>query len=200
MSDTSDGSLAYKVYRGAEIAPVIGDLAALRIAVFREWPYLYDGDAAYESAYLQSYTADGTILVAAYAGDRMVGASTGMPLSHHADDFAQAFAGRDPALERVFYCAESVLLPACRGRGAYRRFFAEREAEARAQGFAFAAFCAVVRPEDHPARPADARPLDPVWRSYGYAPHRDAVARFSWTDLGASAPSEKPLQFWIKRL
>ena len=39
------------------IAEAIDALASLRIAVFREWPYLYDGDAAYEREYLAEFAA-----------------------------------------------------------------------------------------------------------------------------------------------
>jgi len=41
---------------GPAIGERIADVARLRIAVFRDWPYLYDGDAAYEAHYLQTYT------------------------------------------------------------------------------------------------------------------------------------------------
>ena len=40
---------------GTAVAPYLDDVARLRIAVFREWPYLYAGDAAYEATYLQAY-------------------------------------------------------------------------------------------------------------------------------------------------
>ena len=33
---------------GADVRRHLDAVAALRIAVFRDWPYLYDGDAAYE--------------------------------------------------------------------------------------------------------------------------------------------------------
>ena len=41
--------------RGQAIAPYIDDLAQLRITVFREFPYLYDGTTEYEARYLQTY-------------------------------------------------------------------------------------------------------------------------------------------------
>lgn len=44
-----------EVLRSAEISRAVERLAALRIAVFRDWPYLYDGDSAYESRCLQRY-------------------------------------------------------------------------------------------------------------------------------------------------
>lgn len=186
---------------GAALDAALDDVARLRIAVFRDFPYLYDGDAAYERRYLEPYrTSPGALLVGAFDGERLVGAATGTPMEDHAEDFAAAFAGQDIPLTDIFYCAESVLLPAYRGRGLGHRFFDAREDHARRMGRRFVAFCAVQRPHDHPARPADYRPLDPFWRKRGYAPLPGAVAGFAWKDLGESAETRKPMQFWIRRL
>ena len=186
---------------GAALDAALEDVAHLRITVFRDWPYLYDGDLAYERRYLQAYrNSDRAILVGAFDGDRLVGASTGAPLFDHAGDFAAAFDGLGYDLNAVFYCAESVLLPACRGRGIGHRFFDLREAHARDLGFAHSAFCAVVRPPAHPARSPEYHPLDAFWRARGYAPLEGAVAQFPWRDLGTSEETMKPLQFWIRAL
>ena len=103
-------------------------------------------------------------------------------------------------MKDIFYLAESVLLPAYRGRGAYHGFFAQRETHAKALGFTYATFCGVIRPDDHPRRPAGYQPLDPVWRRFGYAPLQGAVAHFRWRDIGATGETAKPLQVWIKPL
>jgi len=42
-------SIAVRRLTGAKIGAALGDLAQLRIAVFAAYPYLYDGDAAYEA-------------------------------------------------------------------------------------------------------------------------------------------------------
>ena len=77
----------------------------------------------------------------------------------------------------IFYCGESVLEPAYRGHGIGHRFFDLREAHARALGgFRSITFCAVVRPPDHPQRPAEYRPLDAFWRKRGYAPVDGLIA------------------------
>jgi len=39
---------------GADLERWISELARLRIRVFRDWPYLYDGDADYEARYLRT--------------------------------------------------------------------------------------------------------------------------------------------------
>ena len=194
-------TLRFETCTGPAIAPLIGDLARLRITVFRDYPYLYDGDAAYEASYLARYAeTPSAVVVIARDGDTVVGAATGMASEDSADDFAfpLSSAGLDPS--DVFYCAESVLLAAYRGQGAGQVFFEAREAHARALGRRYSVFAAVVRPEDHPSRPVEYRPLDGFWRKRGYSPLHGAKAAFDWTDLGDREPSTKSLQFWMKDL
>lgn len=184
-----------------ELRAAIPQIARLRITVFRDWPYLYDGDMAYEEAYLRPYLESAqALVVGAFDGDRLVGASNAAPLADHAEDFAAAFAGTEYDFGAIFYGAESVLLPEYRGQGVGHRFFDLRESHARAAGFAHVAFCSVVRPEDHPARPAGYRPLDAFWRGRGYAPLEGVIAQFHWKDVGEAEETAKPLQFWMKTL
>ena len=190
-----------EVLTGAALDAALDDVARLRIEVFRAFPYLYDGDLAYEREYLQTYRdSAGAVLVGAFDGARLVGAATGTPMEDHAEDFAGAFDGTGYALEDIFYCAESVLLPDYRGRGVGHRFFDLREDHARAMGRRYSAFCGVVRPADHPLRPEGHAPLDPFWRKRGYAPLDGVVAHFRWKDVDAAEETAKPLQFWIKAL
>lgn len=186
---------------GPALEAVLEDAARLRIEVFRAFPYLYDGDMTYERRYIAAYRDNpGAILVGAVDAGKLVGAATGTPLADHAQDFAAAFEGTGIDLSTVFYCAESVLLPGWRGRGIGHKFFDLREDHARRHGFTRCAFCAVVRPEDHPACPGDYSPLDPFWRSRGYRPLPGVIAQFSWRDLGDAEESRKPLQFWMRDL
>ncbi|WP_424942046.1 N-acetyltransferase family protein [Aliiroseovarius crassostreae] len=186
---------------GADLDAHLDDVARLRMQVFRAWPYLYDGTFDYEHRYLQSYrNSSGAILVGAFEGDRLVGASTGAPMEDHAEDFATAFDGTGYALEDIFYNAESVLLPQYRGRGIGHAFFDAREAHARALGRKYAAFCGVIRADDHPARPHGYRPLDGFWRKRGYEKLEGVLASFSWKDVGKLEEDSKQLQFWIRIL
>ena len=193
-------SVAVRVLTGNALADALPDVARLRIDVFRDWPYLYDGDADYERDYLRAYQSPGAVVVAAMDGDRIVGAATGAPMSDHATDFGAAFADRPEPLSDIFYCAESVLLRAYRGHGLGHAFFDAREDHARALGARWSAFCSVIRPADHPMRPAEYWPLDAFWRKRGYAPLTGVVAQFAWKDLGQATETEKTLQFWMKPL
>ncbi|MCT8327895.1 GNAT family N-acetyltransferase [Albidovulum sediminis] len=186
---------------GAAFEAALDDVARLRIDVFRHWPYLYDGDMDYERRYLSRYCGSGgAVLVGAFDGAKLIGASTGAPMEEHSDDFGAPFAERGMDLTHIFYCAESVLLPEYRGRGLGHAFFDAREAQARALGRRHAAFCSVIRPADHPLRPADYRPLDAFWRKRGYAPQPGMLAEYAWKDRGEPAETVKQLQFWMRDL
>lgn len=186
---------------GTALGERIDDLAALRIAVFRAFPYLYDGDRDYERDYLKAYAeSPGAIVIGAFDGDRLVGAATAAPMEDHAAAFAAPFEARGHDLSAILYFGESVLLPEYRGHGLGHAFFDGREAHALALGRRHAAFCAVVRPGDHPARPAGYSPLDSFWRKRGYAPLDGITTGFSWKDVGEPAETEKPMQFWMKTL
>ncbi len=186
---------------GDALEAALDAVARLRIAVFREWPYLYDGDPVYERRYLRTYRdSAGAILVGAFDDGRLVGASTGTPMEDHGDEFGAAFAASGIALSDIFYCAESVLLPEYRGRGLGHAFFDTREAHARKLGRTHSAFCRVVRPAEHPLHPASYRPLDGFWKKRGYAPLEGAVAQYSWKDVGEAGETPKPMQFWIRKL
>ncbi|MEL6451156.1 MAG: GNAT family N-acetyltransferase [Pseudomonadota bacterium] len=190
-----------KTLTGAAVAEALDDVARLRLAVFRDWPYLYDGDYAYERAYLAAYEhSDRALIVAVYDGDWLVGASTGAPLAEHADDFAEAFSEVDIDIARTFYCGESVLLPRYRSRGIGHTFFDTREAFARGLGFDHICFASVLRPQDHPLRPDTYRPLDTFWEARGYARLPGVLAYFPWKDVDQVAETEKPLQFWMRAL
>jgi hypothetical protein len=194
--------LEVRRYCGAAIAPHVPALAQLRIAVFREFPYLYDGSLAYEERYLQTYVdAPGSVALLAFAGDNVVGASTGVPLEDETADFQAPFVRRDGNVAHVFYCGESIVDVAYRGRGLYRRFFAGREAHALELGtFSTSTFCAVERPREHPLRPVDYRGLDTVWKHFGYVRHPELATTFAWKDVDRAADTEKSMVFWLKAL
>jgi len=60
--------IAVRPLTGGEISAALDDLAALRIAVFAAYPYLYDGDAAYEAEYLTEYAAAPDAVLVAGSG------------------------------------------------------------------------------------------------------------------------------------
>jgi len=191
-----------KVCTGAQVAPYLDDVAALRIAVFSDWPYLYAGDRDYEKKYLATYAeSPQSLFVLALDGGRVVGASTGIPLVDETSAFQEPFQERGIALADVFYFGESVLLAEYRGRGIGHRFFDEREGYARRLGvFAMTAFCAVERDQADPRRPQEHRGNETFWNKRGYRCQDDMFCRLEWQEIGHDMASCHRLRFWLRPL
>lgn len=184
-----------------EVQAAFDDLARLRIEVFCDFPYLYEGDFAYERRYLATYMqSPGAVIIGAFDADQLIGAATAAPLTSHFEEFAAPFAAQGLDLAEFFYFGESVLKHSWRGQGIGVRFFEEREKAARDAGFSRCVFSAVIRPADHPSRPAGYVPLDGFWSRRGYARIDGLTTGFSWRDIGEAQESIKPMEFWQKQL
>lgn len=192
-------SLHFTAHLGAEIANLIEPLASLRIAVFYDFPYLYEGTMAYERDYLQRYARIAeSFVLAAWDGQQLVGATTATPLRYEMEDIRQPLQQMPWELDQLFYFGESLLLPPYRGQGVGHRFFEAREQHAKTLAYQGATFCSVIRPTDHPLHPADYRGHDLFWQKHGYAP-QDCYCHLSWLDRGQAEENQKALQFWYKK-
>lgn len=186
---------------GPALAPHLKGLGRLRIEVFRAYPYLYDGDADYEAWYLEDFArAEGAVVVAAFDGDQLIGAATASPMRAQKDAFKAPVARVGLRPDELFYFGESVLLPEYRGHGIGHKFFDAREAAAREQGYGRTGYYAVIRPDDHPLKPATYTPLHGFWAKRGYAPLSGAIADFPWKEVGEAAETAHPMQFWSRLL
>jgi GNAT superfamily N-acetyltransferase len=187
--------------RGEQIASQRDALAALRIEVFRDWPYLYEGSLDYEMRYLDTYMrAPNSLVLLVWDGAQCVGASTTVPLAEADPAMQLPFKLSRLPLDRIAYFGESLILRSHRGRGLGVKFFELREAHARELGLDRCAFCAVDRPADHPLRPADYVPNDAFWSRRGYRRVPELCASYRWTDIGEAESSEKPMTFWMRSL
>ena len=186
---------------GAEIASQLDALADVRIAVFRAFPYLYEGSRDYERHYLQTYIdCPRSLAILVWDGDRCVGASTVLPLADAGAEAQAPFIAGGHDVNEIDYFGESVLLPEYRGFGVGVKFFELREAHAASLGLKVCAFCAVQRPDDHSLKPAGYVPNDRFWSKRGYVKAPEIVTTFSWPDIGETESSPKPMTFWLRRL
>ena len=194
--------LKYHCLQGNEGRKYLHSLAELRLRVFHDFPYLYEGSLAYEKNYLETYfKAQNSFIFLVEDEGEIVGATTGIWADEEEESFKKPFEkfGMDP--KTIFYFGESILLPAYRGRGIGKKFFVEREKFARSLPFIDKlSFCAVERPMNHPLRPATYRPLDEFWTSMGFQKVDGLETEYDWKDINEAVSTKKRMQFWMKRL
>ncbi|MCB1061902.1 MAG: GNAT family N-acetyltransferase [Verrucomicrobiae bacterium] len=201
MPDRPAPSLTLLNFHGDALRPHLDALGQLRISVFREYPYLYDGNLEYERDYLQCYlNSPRSLVVLAFDGEEVVGATTCLPMSDEGPEFQAPFLAAGIPVESICYFGESILLPQYRGLGIGKAFFERREAHSQSlPGMEMTTFCAVDRPVDHPRRPVDYRPLDSFWTKSGYTKRPELRCEFRWKEIDESEETPKTLTFWVKQ-
>ncbi|MFY7993076.1 MAG: GNAT family N-acetyltransferase [Bacteriovoracaceae bacterium] len=193
-------NLKFHRLSGQEAKKYALELAKLRLKVFFDFPYLYEGTLDYEMNYLETYfKAKHAFIFLIEDKGQIVGATTSIWAEEEVDNFKKPFelSGINP--KDVFYFGESVLLPQYRGLGFGKIFFQERETFARSLPFInLLSFCAVIRPSTHPLRPQGYQPLDFFWHSQGFQKNDGLTTTYEWKDRGDEKESLKEMQFWTK--
>lgn len=180
----------------------LSELAALRITVFKEFPYIYDGSLDYEVKYLGRYLDSKTamIFVAETEKVELVGMSTCQHMNDEMEEVKKPFITAGISTDSIFYFGESLLQPQFRGQGIGKKFFELRENYARSfPKIETTTFCAVDRPSTHPQRPSDYQPLDLFWNSRGYLKKENLKCYLQWQDMNESVETVKSLSFWVKQ-
>ncbi len=190
-----------QLLQGEAIRPHLAGIARLRMEIFREFPYLYLGEEAYELEYLRSYAdSDNAFVVLAWDGDVLAGALTGVPLQEEMPEFTAPFAHSSYALDRLFYIGELLFLPRYRGQGLGTMLFGEAEAHVRSRSsFSHLTCATVVRPDEHPFRPDDFIPIDGFLHRHAFERMDGVTVDLSWPEVDGVTRGHA-MQFWIRPL
>lgn len=175
-------------------------IARLRIRVFREYPYCYEGNEDYERHYLTGLIEDkqALVLVAEEAGE-IVAAATSLPLMGPADITAAAvplFRGAQEDPTNYYYFSEILVLPPYRQRGIAGTFYRKRMQFAQDLGYRHLCFAAVINQAPKPAGYFDPTPL---WHKLGFTPRPELVIDYSWPTRqgdGRVVDQVHQLMFW----
>jgi ribosomal protein S18 acetylase RimI-like enzyme len=189
-----------KMLTGTAIADVLDEVATLRLEIFREYPYLYQGRREDERKYLGTYAeAPGACVILAYDGDAVIGAVAGMPLIHEDAQIQDAFAGTTFPLNELYYVGELLLRPAYRDCGLGQKLFDRFESHIRSLDRYCTLICATVeRPDDHPLRPHDYINISKFLAHTGFARLSGVTTNFMWREIDG-VKRDHPMQFWSKQ-
>jgi GNAT superfamily N-acetyltransferase len=204
MKPESD-SFTIKVLVDSELQKILPFIVEQRITLFREYPYLYEGNAKEENTYLTWFSKlPHSAVVVAYLGDDPVGFVTGTDFTA----FSEHFEGSSDLFKRAglnpwayYYIAEIIILPSYRGNHLSKRLFDAIEAYAYKCGYT--ASCFVTESHDvHPLKPKNYRSLEPLWADLGYA-QSSLFIHFSWLTIQpdtSGIQQEHKLDYWLKDL
>lgn len=185
---------------GPEIKSVLAELANLRMQIFFEYPYLYEGDLDYEMNYLSRYLkSSNSFFFGLWDQDQLIGATTGLPLVDEDPEFQKPFLDQNIDIKNIYYFGESLLHSDYRGQKIGHLFFDERENFAvLTHHFMTTCFCSVKRPENHPLKPKNYRSHHQFWNQRGYILQKDLIAKYDWKDRNENHESTKNLEFWTR--
>lgn len=201
MCWSNDAGLRVFHLQGCDARPHFADMARLRIELFREFPYLYQGDVDYEKAYLETYfSCPETNVLLVYAADAMIGFSTSIPLSSELPEIRAPYerCGLDTA--EFLYLGEALLETPFRGQGILRVFHEFHENAARRAGKRFTTLMTVDRPDDHPLRPAGHTPMDVLLAHFGYEKLPGCAVCMEWHQADTCQTELNTLSVWLKEL
>ena len=192
----------YEFLYGEEIKKKLTKLAELRIKIFREYPYLYEGEMAYEEEYLKTYAeAKSSLLVLVFHEKKCVAATSCVWLKEEVDDLKNPIIKAGLNIESYLYFGESLVLEEFRNQGLGKIFFELRLEHFKklvSIGYPLkgCCFCSVIRDSNHPLRPKDYKNLDSFWSRMGF--YRSSIqCSFAWKDLGEKEKTRKQMTYYF---
>lgn len=197
----SANGLSLRALSGAEAKAYLEPIAKMRMRFFREFPYLYEGSLDYEKNYLETYFGSpNSAVLLVFKENTIVGFSNIIPLNEELEEIQAAFKENDLPVEDYLYIGEVILDPICRNQGLSRRFFDFHESYAQERGYSKLVFMTVKRPTNHPQRPKNYRPLEPIWRHFGYELLPGVAVKIPWKQVDTQEEEPNTLDVWFKEL
>lgn len=194
-------AITEQILTGSAVKYCLNEIASLRLEIFREFPYMYDGLRDDELNYVKLYAdAPEAFVVIVSDAEKVVGAATGIPLRHENRELIDPFVGTAYPVDEIFYVGELLFYPEYRNRGMGMQLVQMLEEKVRSYStYRYLTCATVVRPEDHPLRPADYIPIDRFLAHTGFNLLPGITTSFTWLETDGVRRSH-PMNFWIKEL
>ncbi|QVL55435.1 MAG: GNAT family N-acetyltransferase [Simkaniaceae bacterium] len=187
---------------GNKILPYIAEIAKLRIQIFHEWPYLYEGCLEYEKKHLQTYTkTQESLVIIAKHGNRIIGAVTGVPAKDSMQEVQKALENASFPLETTYYLGEILLLDEYRGSGIGSQLYRFFEDSVRKKNrYHTVVLCEINRSDTDKRKPLSYEGLDVFWHHFQYKRSAKIKTSFSYQEIGSDKETPHPMVFWEKHL
>ncbi len=195
----------FKLLVGNELQNILPFMAQQRMAVFRDYPYLYEGNPNVEHEYLKWFASlPHSSVIMAYLDGKPIGWISGTGFA----DFDVHFKGSNELLKKngydsrkFYYIPEAIIVSEHRDTLLLEELHTLIAKHAKTLHYSALCF-AEESHEQHPLKPADYKGLEELYRVAGYTPTQ-MIITFSWLTIqadGSVKDEEHELCYWIKEL
>lgn len=197
----TETELTIKAFSGEDARLYWQQIAKLRIEMFKEFPYLYEGTYEYEKEYLETYfKSKNSVILLVFDADDLVGFSNAIPLVEEMKEIQEPFLRMGIDIGAHLYVGEVMIQPPYRGRGLLRKFFEYHDASAVKQNCSKIVLMTVNRSDDHPCRPKNYNSPDPIWEHFGYHRLPEMDISMVWKQVDTHKDEVNRLALWQKHI
>jgi hypothetical protein len=191
-----------KSFTGQEAERYVDQIAAIRLNMFKSYPYLYKGTVEHEKEYLQVYfkSPHATILLAFDNQGNVIGMSSSIPLDDEAEEIKAPFIEKQLNCEDYLYIGEGLIDAEYQNKGLVRQAAQIHEEIAHSMGYKYLVFMAVDRPENHPCKPDNYRSTDDLFKHFGYTKFDNMNVTLTWNQVDTNQEVTNTLSLWHKEL
>lgn len=205
--DSIDKSNIYeiKIFTGESLENLRSFVVNLRITIFKEYPYLYEGNVKEENAYFDWFSKlPNTAIAVAYLDAKPIGFTSGtsfVDFDEHFQGSVDIFTKAKLEAKNYYYFPEILILPEHDNDLINYRLFEALENHAKKLNYKSGCFVTEEH-ESHPLKPQDYKPLDYLWHLLDYTKSA-LIINFSWSTIQADKSSKDKkhaLIYWLKKL
>lgn len=197
-------NIPIKVAKGSHINTHFDQLAQLRIDIFHEYPYLYEGDLDYEKKYLQIYSScDKAIMLYFENNNAIQGACTCIPMHEETQEFIDPIIKHtDINIDQAFYIGEILVRKEFRGIKLGKKLMEHAIVYIKTHfpQYHNIILCTVEREDRQDKKPVNYLKPDYFWRKYGFEKIPSLSMELEWRDIGDKEETSKKMSYWIKKL
>lgn len=191
----SGENIKYEILQGEKIQSRLSEIIILCDTIYRQYPYLYNGDDAGYTEYVRSYSASpNSVVILAFANDEAIGIAMGMPMKETREYYTAPFTAHYMDVNDIFYLGEFGIKPEHHQLGISFDMYRQFEEIVRAtQKFSTIAFWEILNP-------MKCEELHQAYRATGFSYHPELSFELWWQNIGETNESAHLAQYWIKSL
>jgi GNAT superfamily N-acetyltransferase len=199
---TAEDSIRIETFRGKEITPHIDEIVNLWSKIYRDYPYLYDGEDAIYKAHLSGYAKlNDSIICVVFDNKKAVGLAIGIPLTQTREIYQEVFLEKGYELQSIFYLSEFGLQPDYRGKGVEEKMYQKIEDFVLQNGkFKMICFWEINNSLISPQKRSGYVPKEKFWNQLDFTRHKELSFHVHWTNINAKEKTPHLATYWIKIL